>query len=239
VSGGVTESAWLDEWNRGQDVYVSDRHRDRHFRAMARHIIRLLPAPTSRVLDYGPGDALYADRVADACREVILCEAADSIRARLTHRFAGNERISVIGPADLAGRPSGSVDLMVVHSVVQYLSPAELDTLLRDAHRLLAAGGRLVVSDIVPPGVGLASDTLRLLRFALREGFFVAAVRALARTAVSPYARLRRRLGLNRLDERQMAALAGAAGLAGRRLRPNLGDNQTRWTFLAHRVGDA
>ncbi|MEV4625746.1 methyltransferase domain-containing protein [Micromonospora sp. NPDC049523] len=237
MSGAATGSTWLDEWNRGQDTYVSDRHRDRHFGEVAESIIRLLPARPARVLDYGPGEALFADRVAEASGEVILCEAADSIRARLTARFDGHPKVSVIGPVGLAALAPGSIDLMVVHSVVQYLTPEELDNLLLDAHRLLADDGRLVVGDLVPPQVGLVSDTVDLLRFALRGGFLVDTVRALVRIAVSPYARLRRQHGLRRLTEHEMAAHARRAGLTGQRLRPNLGNNQTRWAFVARRTG--
>ncbi|MER7900504.1 methyltransferase domain-containing protein [Streptomyces sp. NPDC096046] len=226
-------SAWLDEWNRGQDVYISDRHRDRHFRAVTRDIIRLLPPGDIRVLDYGPGDALFADRIAAACGEVILCEAADSIRARLTARFTDHRGVSVIGPDGLTGLAAGSVDVMVVHSVVQYLDSDEIDALLRESHRLLGPDGLLVVGDIVPPGVGLVSDTVELLRFAIREGFLTDAVPALLRLAVSPYARRRRRHGLTRLDEQQMTVRARQAGLSGRRMRSNVGNNQARWTFVA------
>ncbi|SCL34442.1 Methyltransferase domain-containing protein [Micromonospora nigra] len=228
-------STWLDEWNRGQDVYVCDRHRDRHYRAMADTMVGLLDGRRGRVLDYGPGEALFADRVAGACDEVVLCEAAGSIRTRLADRFADHPRITVIGPAELAALPPGSVDLMVVHSVVQYLNPDELHSLLTTAHRLLADDGRLVVSDIIPPGAGVVADTVDLLRFAAREGFLRDTLGHLARVAVSPYARTRRRHGLLRLDEPEMRARAARAGLTGRRLRPNLGNSRSRWTFSAGR----
>ncbi|MFF5160734.1 class I SAM-dependent methyltransferase [Streptomyces sp. NPDC000348] len=226
-------SAWLEEWNSRQDVYIGDRHRDRHFRAVARDIVRLLPEGSGRVLDYGPGDALSATRIAAACEEVVLCEAAETIRARITDRFADEPGIRVISPGQLTDLAAGSVDLMVVHSVVQYLDADELDALLREAHRLLGADGLLVVGDLVPPGAGLVSDTAELLRFALREGFLGEAVPALVRLAFSPYARRRRRLGLTRLGEAEMTDRARRAGLSGHRVRPNIGNNQARWTFVA------
>ncbi|GAA3203606.1 class I SAM-dependent methyltransferase [Nonomuraea helvata] len=229
-------SAWLDAWNGDQSLYVNDRHRRCHYSAMAEEIIALLPPGARRVLDYGPGEALSAGRVAEACEEVILCEAADTMRAALAGRYAGHPGVTVIGPDGLARLADRSVDLVVVHSVVQYLSADELDVLLREAHRLLAPCGRLVLSDLVPPGAGLLSDAVELLRFGFRSGFLVAAVVSLARTAFSPYSRARRRRGLTRLSERQMAGLARQARLTGRRLPANLGNNRTRWAFLAHRA---
>ncbi|MFH9611369.1 methyltransferase domain-containing protein [Streptomyces sp. NPDC017448] len=226
-------SAWLEEWNSRQDVYLGDRHRDRHYRAVAHDIVRLLPPGARRVLDYGPGDALCAPRIAAACEEVVLCEAAETIRARLSDRFAHHRAIRVISPRQLADLPPASIDLMVVHSVAQYLDPAELDTLLEQARRLLGAGGRLLLGDLVPPEAGLVSDTAELLRFARREGFLREAAPALLRLAFSPYARRRHHLGLTRIDETQMTARARRAGLSGHRIRPNIGNNQARWTFLA------
>ncbi|GIF72110.1 class I SAM-dependent methyltransferase [Asanoa siamensis] len=229
----MPESPWLDAWNRGTDVYVSDRHKDRHFRAMADGMIALLPPGAKRVLDYGPGDALFAGDVAAASGEVILCEAADSIRARLHERFADHPAVSVIGPAGLTELPAGSVDLVVTHSVVQYLTPAELDAFLATAARLLSPTGRLVISDIVPSGVRLFADAWELLRFAARDRFLVSAVVAMAGVLVSPYARLRRQFGLARYDEQEMIRRAAAVGLTGARRATNLGNDQTRWAFEA------
>ncbi|MFI7639313.1 class I SAM-dependent methyltransferase [Nonomuraea sp. NPDC049400] len=229
-------SAWLDAWNGDQSLYVNDRHRRCHYSAMAEEIVALLPPGAGRVLDYGPGEALSAGRVAEVCREVILCEAADTMRAALAARFARHPGVTVIGQDGLARLADRSVDLIVVHSVVQYLTADELNALLRAAHRLLAPGGRLVLSDLVPPGAGLLSDAVELLRFAFRAGFLVAAVASLARTAFSPYSRARRRRGLTRLDERRLTILAGQARLTGRRLPANLGNNRARWAFLAHRA---
>ncbi|MEJ3655415.1 methyltransferase domain-containing protein [Actinomycetes bacterium KLBMP 9759] len=230
-------STWLDEWNQRQDVYVADRHRDQHFRAIADAVTALLPSPRARLLDYGPGEALFAGDIAKACHEVILCEAADSIRNRLVARFAGHTGVTVIEPGQLPALAAGSIDLIVVHSVVQYLDPDELDALLGEASRLLSPTGRLVVSDIVPPGVGLLSDVAALLRFAYRGGFLREALVSLVRNAVSPYSRTRRSLGLQRLDVPAMSAKARRAGLAGHRLPANLGDNRSRWAYIAQPRG--
>ena len=67
--------------------------------------------------------------------------------------------------------------------------------------RLLAPGGVLIVADVIPPHVGAVSDGLALLRYAAANGFLGAALVGLARTALSPYRRLRSELGIARYGE--------------------------------------
>jgi SAM-dependent methyltransferase len=187
------------------------------------------------VLDYGPGDALHADRVAAATAHLTLCEAAEGIRFRLANRYAGHGNVTVTGAAGLAEVPTASVDLMVVNSVVQYLSPDELDALLAQARRVLVPTGRLLIGDVIPRRAGAISEVGAMLRFAAREGFLADALLSLVATAFSAYSRIRARLGLRRYDEAEMLELLRRAGFAARRYYPNLSHNQARLTFLASR----
>ena len=89
-------------------------------------------------------------------------------------RFAGHARIAVIGADDLAAEADGSFDIVVMHSVSQYLTPAELDVTLAKFRRLLAADGHLVIGDVLQPQTPApGTDALALLRFGAGEGFFL------------------------------------------------------------------
>jgi hypothetical protein len=120
-----------------------------------------------------------------------------------------------------------------MHSVAQYLTGPSLDERLGLFRRLLKPRGLLVLGDIIPPNVSPLTDALALLRFGARDGFFVAAVFGLVRTAFSNYARLRSTLGLSHYDERAMIGRLAAAGFAAERAAENIGHNQARMTFLA------
>ena len=85
---------------------------------------RWCPSGEARVLDYGSGEALHADVVAAAAGEVLLCEAAPGLRAGLEKRFAGHSKIRVVAPHEIARLPEHSLDLIVMHSVAQYLTAA-------------------------------------------------------------------------------------------------------------------
>jgi SAM-dependent methyltransferase len=226
-------STWLAFWDSPHSIYVNARHKDVHYRLIAAQIARLTPSPSARVLDYGCGEALHADVVAAAARELLLCEGAPAVRAAIAARFAGNAKIRAVAPAELARLPAHSLDLIVLHSVAQYLTPDEADALLALFHGLLNHDGVLVVSDVIPQAVPAITDALSLLRFGAMNGFLVAALVGLIRTRLSDYWQLRRRFGLTRYDEAAMIEKLTAAGFTARRAAENLGHNQSRLAFLA------
>jgi len=226
-------SGWLTFWDSSHSIYVNARHRDVHYRLIAQQIAALVPSPQARVLDYGCGEALHADRVAAAAGELLLCEGAPRVRAGIAARFAGNAKIRAVAPEDVERLADHSLDLIVLHSVAQYLTPEELAKLLALFHRLLNAGGVLVVSDIIPPDIAASTDALALLRFGAKNGFFVAAVTGLVRTVLSDYWRLRTRFGLTRYGEAAMTEKLAAAGFSAQRAPHNIGHNQARMAFMA------
>jgi SAM-dependent methyltransferase len=226
-------SDWRSFWDSEHSIYVNARHKDVHYRDIAEQIAAFVPGPTARVLDYGCGDALYADRVAAVAAEVLQCDSAQSVRAAMAARFAGNPRIKVVSPEEVEQRSDRSLDLIVANSVVQYLSRAELDRLLALFRRLLAPGGALIVADVLPPDVGAVSDVAALLRLAAHNGFLAAALIGLARTAVSPYRKLRNTLGIAQYTEADFTRTLTAAGFSAHRLPHNMEHNPARMTFRA------
>jgi SAM-dependent methyltransferase len=226
-------SSWLAFWDNPHSIYVSARHKDVHYRLMARQIAALVPGSQACVLDYGSGEALHADQLAAAAGELLLCEGAPRLRAGLAARFAGYAKIRVLAPDEVARLPAHSLDLVVLHSVAQYLTASEAAALFALFHRLLRREGILVVSDVIAPYVPAATDAAALIRFAAANGFLLAAIVGIGRTLMSDYMRLRSRLGLTRYDERTMLAKLAAAGFAGERADSNIGHNQARMTFIA------
>lgn len=223
---------WIDLYDSDHPIYVSGRHRDVHFRVIATDILHFLPGPDATVLDFSCGEALHADLVADKAARLILAEPAPGVRKRLEARFAGNARIEVRSLTQLSELPKHSVDLAVMHSVAQYMTPAELDAALALIRSLLKPGGLFILGDVVAPRTPAATDALALLRFGLANGFFLAAVRGLVRTVLSDYWRLRSSIGLARYDERAITAKLAAHGFVVARAQDNLGHNQARMTFL-------
>jgi SAM-dependent methyltransferase len=214
-------------------IYVNERHRDVHYRTIATDIGKLVPSPDAKVMDYGCGEATSADLVAEKSGHLTLVEAAPNVRAALAARYASNPKMSVMTPDEAAAQPDGSFDLIVLHSVAQYLTGEELDKLLATFRRLLKPTGTFILGDIVPPSFAAPAAAIALLRFGAANGFFMAAVGGLIRIFVSDYFKLKKEHGLSHYDEAAALAKLRAAGYSAERAGHNIGHNQRRMTFVA------
>jgi ubiquinone/menaquinone biosynthesis C-methylase UbiE len=223
---------WIDYYDSTHTIYASRLHRDLHFQIIARDIISYISSPNAVVLDYACGEALSAAKVADACAKLYLAEPAPGVRGRLIARFAPNTRIRVRSLDDLR-KMDEAVDLVIMNSVAQYMTPEELDSAFAVVRRLLKPSGRLVLGDILRPDVGMARDVLALLKFARTHGFLKDALYGLASTALSDYRQLRTRVGLQRYGENEMIEKLARAGFSAARAQQNIGHNPWRMTFVA------
>ncbi|WP_230531577.1 class I SAM-dependent methyltransferase [Microvirga roseola] len=223
---------WRDYWNQDTPIYASERHKLLHYRLVASDIIGLIPSGEAVVLDYGCGEALFADRIAAKCARLYLSDAAPLVRDRLRERFGSNDRITVLGPDEVSGLPDGSLDLIVVNSLLQYLSRDELRSLLKLWRAKLRGSGQLVIADVIPPDVSPLKDARALLSFAWQGGFLGSAVLGLIRTAFSDYRKLRETIGLSQYSEKEKVEILQDAGFSAERAERNLGHNPARMTFV-------
>ena len=227
---------WIDYYDSTHTIYASKLHRELHFQLIAKDIIGYISSPDAVVLDYACGEALFAAKVAQACGKLILAEPAPGVRGRLIARFAPNTKIRVRSLDDLRQMTEKSVDLAVMNSVAQYMTPTELDAAFAVIKRLLKPGGRFVLGDVLRPEVGMGRDVVALLRFARKNGFLKDALIGLLSTALSDYRQLRSRVGLQRYGESEMIAKLAAAGLTASRAHFNIGHNPWRMTFVARQA---
>jgi SAM-dependent methyltransferase len=226
--------SWIEFWDSGHAIYVNDRHKTLHAQSVGRAILGHVPAGRSAVvLDHGCGEALYAEAVAPACAQLILCEAAPRVRSELARRVGNIGNIRVVDPAGVEALGDKSLDLVVANSLVQYLGRDELAALLDLWRRKLKPGGALIVADVISPDVGPVTDAAALLGFAWHGGFLPAALVGLVRTALSDYGKLRKEAGFSTYREAEFLGLLAAHGFKGERIHPNFGHNQARMTFRA------
>ncbi len=229
----TSRETWREFWNRENSIYVNDRHRALHDDLVARGIVSLIEAPNAVALDYGCGEATSASLVAARCDRLYLYDSAPSVRERLRQRTPGDGKIAIVEDEGLGDIPDGSLDFIVVNSVLQYVPKRDFEALLDRFGAKLKPAGLLALADVIPAGAGSWADIKSLLTFGFEGGFLVAALAGLATTFFSDYRKLRVAYGLTRYDDAEMISLLAAHGLSASRAARNLGHNQARMMFLA------
>jgi 2-polyprenyl-3-methyl-5-hydroxy-6-metoxy-1,4-benzoquinol methylase len=226
---------WLEFWNGPNSIYVNSRHRVLHGRLIAHDIAGLIPCSNASILDFACGEASAADDVAYQCRKLVLSDAAERVRATLTKKYSGHPNITVITNDEVGRLPHGSFDLIIVNSLLQYISKPELDQLLAMLRPLIRGSGVLVLGDLIPPNQTAIGDASALLRLSYQGKFLISAMLGLVKIYFSPYRRLRSTIGLSRYTESEILGILGKAGFVGERRRSNIGHNQGRMTFVARK----
>jgi SAM-dependent methyltransferase len=233
------KNSWLAYWDAPNTSYVSERHRRAHYDVVFAGVRPHLPGRDGVVLDWGCGDALAAERMAEIVGTLLLYDAAPSIRERLQRLHGTHPGISILDDAGLGRVTGASVDLVILNSVVQYLGEQELAQALTLFGNLLKPGGSLLVGDVIDPGTPMLRHVTTFLGFALRRGFLPAAVAGLAQTSASPYRRLQREVGLRSYTPAEMIGLLARHGFTAEQLAANIAVSRHRAAYRARKLGDA
>jgi SAM-dependent methyltransferase len=232
----ISSDAWADFWSGSHSIYVNARHMQVHYERIARDLGDLIRQRQERyerplVLDWGCGDALNAPALVGFCRELWLYDAVGAVQARIGARFARTPGIRVLSDADWAALAPASLDMIIVVSVVQYLSRGDLEALMDRVRIILKPDGEVIFADVITPHVSMVADITSLLGTGLANGFFVAACLGLVQTFFSEYRRIRATIGFSCYEADEFASLLRAHGFDLERLAHNVGFNQQRMTF--------
>lgn len=236
LSTPTPTASWLDFWNGEHRIYANEKHLRAHYARIAADVLTVLPNTAVDLLDWGCGPALCAPTWADAGVRVSLYDKARSSQATLNTTFGSDSRLRVLTDADYAALADESFDVLLVNSVIQYLTADEFRAVLPELRRLLRPGGRLLLADVIPPTAGVFDDVRTLLAAGRRHGFLLAAVGSLAHTFVSGYRGLRQRLGLTTYTPEQMLDVLKAVGFEAVRAPQNIGFSRHRMLFDARKV---
>ncbi len=225
--------SWIEYWNLDTPIYVNARHKQLHYQSIAADIKNLRRPSDRIVLDYGCGEALCADEIARSVTCLYLCDGAETVRQKLENRFSDVSNVKIIDSVDFQDLKDNFLDIIVINSVLQYLTKAEFDTLLETCMAKLKIDGRLIVADIIPLSVSAINDAYALLQFAFKGGFLFAAFTGLLRIFLSDYRKIRSELELSTYSEGGFIQILNAHGFDAQRLSKNIGHNQARMCFEA------
>jgi ubiquinone/menaquinone biosynthesis C-methylase UbiE len=226
--------SWVEYWNRPNGIFVNEPHKRAHYRIILANVQPFLPRGAgSAVLDWGCGEAFGAETMAAPSERVYLYDPADVVRARLGERYKGHSRITVLDDGQLKRLPLACVDLILINSVIQYISRLELSAALRDLQHLLKPDGRFLIGDVIAPGTPLWRHVIVFLSFAYREGFLVPGMIGLVRNFLPSYKSLARKQGLSNYSEADLLGIFERSGLRGERLPRNISVSPIRASYLA------
>ena len=226
--------SWVEYWNRPNGIFVNELHKRAHYRIILSNVLPFLPRGSrSAVLDWGCGEAFRAELMAAKSERVYLYDPADVVRARLGERYKNHPRITVLDDDQLKRLPSGCVDLIVINSVIQYISRTELSAALRGLQHVLKPEGRFLIGDVIAPGTALWQHVIVFLSFAYREGFLIPGMIGLVRNFLPSYKSLARKQGLSSYSEADLLGIFERSGLRGEPLPRNISVSPIRGSYLA------
>lgn len=228
-------NTWLSYWDAPNRIFANERHKLANYDVIFAGVRPHLPGRSGSVLDWGCGDALAAARIADQAGTVFLYDPAPSTRDRLGTHFGSHPRIHILSDSSLAEVATASIDLIIVNSVVQYLSTEDFNEALRLFYILLRPGGAVLLGDIITPGTATLDHVATFLRFAWSRGFLLSAISALVQTFSSPYRKLQREIGLTAYAPAEMHDILRNRGFIAEQLSRNVAVSDLRSSYLARK----
>ena len=224
---------WIELFDSNHTIYANDLHRKIHFKLIAKDISEYISTKDTTVLDFCCGEAYSADYVASCCKQLFLVEPATSVLMNLKNRFSNNNKIEVYSLEEISKIKEKSIDLIVMHSVMQYMTADELEKALKNIKRILSDNGIFLLGDVISPDSSAIIDALSLLNFGKQNGFLLPALISLIKTFFSNYRRLRTKYGLLKYTDNEILSLLSNYGFKACRRPINIGHNQSRKTYLS------
>jgi len=196
---------------------------------------------TERVLDFGCGFGFVAALLAPRVGELWWWDGSPNMRAATARHTAHLPHANACDLTALADSPpqdavwaGPAFDVILVNSVVQYMSPEDIRGWLGRWRAMLSADGRLVLSDLIPARHNGLADIADLLRLGVRHGSPLRAASD-ALGGVARYMRANRAVPLTRIDVEDLRGWAAGAGFELALLQDNLTHFRTRWGGVLRR----
>ncbi len=226
-------AGWSDYWESIEDRQQVFRIEARDYAERVRRLLK--PARSMSLLDFGCGFGHTARELSGDVGKIAIWDASSTVRKQAAERIASLPNVEVLDlDAPENAQLSDRFDLILVHSVLQYMSSEQILAWLARWRAMLKSDGRLVLSDLIVPGAGGLGELFSYLVFAARHGFFwnafVAGVVEMGR-----YWKARQSRPLTTAPRAAVESWAAQSGLAVEWLNENLSHRGARATAILRR----
>ena len=224
------EKGWIHHFETIDDNIELFRHEAMDYTRRLQAAIELTPELT--VLDFGCGLGYAAEILAPKVGSLEVWDAAAKMRERSLDRLRSRTNVRLAQfDGSIDAQADACFDLILVNSVVQYMSGYELGLSFVCWHKLLKPHGRLVISDIPPPHSSVSTELVEVLRFAVKNQCLATVVRQ-APKFLGDYLAARKNIPFLKLHSHHLGALAFLANLRLSILPSNLTYRSQRLTAV-------
>ena len=219
---------WIDYWS-SETQFAGDDHKVIGYQAVFEDLKPYIK-DSDIVLDFGCGEALFADKLSQHCEQLFLYDKAQSILDKLS--FAESSNIHVIhNYNDLK-----SLDLVLISSVSQYLVQSEFKKTLQELLPLMSENGQIIIADVIPFKNSILREAIDLMKIAFKYKFLTKAILKMIRSYFGKYYRLRKQNPLTKYDYNSFKEMMQSPDLEISLEKSNIGLNHNRLTFVLRKV---
>lgn len=186
---------------------------------------------TEVVLDFGAGFGNVSFFIRNKAQKIYLYDKSEYMVEVLKVNFQNSKNMHIIPSLDEIDE---KVDIIIVNSVLQYMSPDELKKSLIELQRICKPETRIVFSDVIPRNYSKMTDFLVQLKLSLKFNFFrKLVVYAVSNSLFSPELSLSSNY-LTKYDEEELIAILSEYNFTSEKMKSNFTFSKKRYTVVSY-----
>ena len=183
------------------------------------------------VLDFGAGFGNVSFFIRNKAQKIYLYDKSEYMVEVLKVNFQNSKNMHIIPSLDEIDE---KVDIIIVNSVLQYMSPDEFKKSLIELQRICKPETRIVFSDVIPHNYSKVTDFFVQLKLSLKFNFFRKLVLyAVSNSLFSPSLSLSSNY-LTKYDEGELKAILSEFNFTSEKMKSNFTFSKKRYTLISY-----
>jgi ubiquinone/menaquinone biosynthesis C-methylase UbiE len=184
---------------------------------------------TEVILDFGAGYGNVSFFIRNKANRLYLYDKSVHMQDVLRANFQNSKNIQVVASV---GEIEEKLDVIIINSVIQYMSTEELKQSLLELQRLCKPETRIVISDVIPRNYSKVTDFLVQIKLSLKFNFFRRlVVYAISNSVFSPQLSLSSNY-LTKYDEQELIDLLEEHNFLAKKMESNFTFSKKRYTLV-------